>query len=444
MIASDTIVAIATPPGNGGIGIVRLSGPDAFPIASQLFRGDLESHRMRHGQIVDEAGAPVDDVVVLPYCAPNSYTGEDVIEFCCHGGSLTLAAVVRLCLAQGARPAEPGEFTKRAFLNGKLDLAQAEAVCDLIVAGAEAQRRLALRQIEGELSRCVGEVRDRLMSVLAAAEAAVDFSEEVGELDTVAARANLDQALKTVDELLAGFAQGRLVREGAVVAIVGLPNVGKSSLLNALVGTERAIVTSVPGTTRDTIEDQINLEGVPVTLVDTAGLRETSDVVEEIGVRRTREAVSSADLVMLLLSPDDWETPSNDELLDRMPLVVLNKADIAGEETMSAVRQRFPGMVEVSATQRTGLDQLRHELRRRLLGDVPVESALVSRERHQHALLEARGAIAHGNETLSVDVPTDFLCIDLRGALDALGLVTGETATADIVERIFSDFCIGK
>lgn len=439
-MASDTIAAVATPTGVGGLGIVRVSGPEAFPIAVRLFRGPhFDSHRMAHGRIVDENGETVDDVVLLPFRGPQSYTGEDVAEFCCHGGPAVLAAVLRLCYAAGARSAEPGEFTKRAFLNGKLDLAQAEAVADLIHAGAESQRRLAIRQIEGKLSGAIARLRDSLMAVLASAEATVDFSEEVGELDTGLARSRLTDALAQVAEMEQGFAHGRMVREGAVVAIAGLPNAGKSSLLNALLGMERAIVTDIPGTTRDTIEDRILIDDVPVTLLDTAGVRESQDPVERLGVRRTEEALDAADLVLLTLAPESCSEPGSAALADkhRSRLIsVRNKSDLAwppGHEGLP-----------VSAKTGEGLEALRVEIRKRLIGRAPAEAALVSRERHRAALQEAATAIHHGLVTLDSDVPTDFLCIDLRGALDALGLITGETVTADIVERIFSDFCIGK
>ncbi|MEP0767371.1 MAG: tRNA uridine-5-carboxymethylaminomethyl(34) synthesis GTPase MnmE [Fimbriimonadia bacterium] len=443
---TDTIAAIATPAGVGSIGIVRLSGPDAFAIARRLFQGpDIQAGRIVHGRLRAPNGEMVDEVVLLPYAAPHSYTGEDVVEFCCHGGVTCPPAALRLCLQVGARMAGPGEFTQRAFLNGKLDLAQAEAVCDLINATAEAQRRLATRQLEGELSRAVRSIADRITAVIAAAEAAVDFAEEVGELDAQQALDGLTQAHAAIQELRAGYRQGRMIRDGVVVAIVGLPNVGKSSLLNALLGTERAIVTDIPGTTRDTIEDRILLDGVPITLWDTAGLREATDPVEQIGVRRTEEAIERADYLLLVLSPDDWRDPANTRLARVQgvgrTLVVLNQID---RGLIEEVESTFPDVISVSALTGAGLDRLRLALRERILGGAPLDSALVSRERHLTALEEAQTSIEAARRTLEEDMPSDLVTIHLREALDALGLITGETVTADLVERIFADFCVGK
>lgn len=443
---TDTIAAIATPAGVGSIGVVRLSGPHAFAIASRFFRGPhIEPGRILHGFLCGPDGETVDEVVLLPYAAPHSYTGEDVVEFCCHGGVVCPPAVLRMCLQAGARMAEPGEFTQRAFLNGKLDLAQAEAVCDLINATAEAQRKLATRQLEGELSRAVRGVADRLIRVVAAAEAAVDFAEEVGELDAAQAIADLTQAQAAIQELRAGYRRGRMIREGVVIALVGLPNVGKSSLLNALLGTERAIVTDIPGTTRDTIEDRILLDGVPVILWDTAGLRATADPVERLGVRRTEEAIQRADYLLLVLSPDDWHDPANADIVrgqgSGRTLTVLNQID---RGLVPHVEASFPDAIAVSALTGAGLDRLREAIRDRVLGAAPLDSALVSRERHLQALDQASVSVERAQETIGAGMPSDFVTIHLREALDALGLITGETVTADIVERIFSDFCLGK
>lgn len=445
-VHNDTIAAIATPAGMGSIGIVRLSGPEAFPIVRGLFQGpDIRPGHIAHGTLRGLDGEMVDEVVLLPYASPHSYTGEDIVEICCHGGVACPPAVLRLCLEAGARMAEPGEFTQRAFLNGKLDLAQAEAVCDLICATAEAQRRLATRQLQGELSRAVRSIADRLTAVIAAAEAAVDFAEEIGELDSRHALDELAQAHAAIQQLRASYHQGRMIREGVVIAIVGLPNVGKSSLLNALLGTERAIVTDIPGTTRDTIEDRILLDGVPVTLWDTAGLREATDPVEQIGVRRTEEAIERADYLLLVLSPDDWQHPANAELARVQgagrTLVVMNQIDRGAVVEASAI---FPDAIPASARTGSGIDRLRSAMREKILAGAPPDSALVSRERHSKALADAQAAVEAALRTLGEDMPSDFVTIHLREALDALGLITGETVTADIVERIFADFCVGK
>jgi tRNA modification GTPase len=442
-MAGDTIAAIATPPGEGGIGIVRLSGPDAFAIAARIFDGGaLATHRVHHGHITTLEGEVLDEVVVLPYRAPKSYTGEDVIEICCHGGGAVTRAVLRLCYHQGARPADPGEFTKRAFLNERMDLAQAEAVCDLVRATSESQRRLAMRQLEGKLSQRVRQIRDIVLALLTVVEAHVDFSEEIGEIDKESLRGGLVGSVEVIRILREDFRQGRLIREGAVAAIVGLPNVGKSSLLNALVGADRAIVTEIPGTTRDTIEDRIVLDGVPVTLLDTAGLSESEDVVEQIGVRRTGDAIRAADVVLLVLSPSDWDHPENRSVYEERAagrcLVVHNKCDLGGEVP------RLGDPVSVSALTGEGLDGLRAALRDQILGSGPMESALVSRERHDAALADAEQAVNDAIASIDSGAPIDLVAVDLNAALAALGLITGQTVTADVVDRIFSDFCIGK
>ncbi|MFT0745896.1 tRNA uridine-5-carboxymethylaminomethyl(34) synthesis GTPase MnmE [Synechococcus sp. RC10B2] len=452
---TDTIAAIATPPGEGGIGIVRVSGEQAFPIAERLFRRrggskPLQSHRAYFGVIVDPAaGETLDRALLLPFRAPRSYTGEDVAEFHCHGSPYLLRRVLELVWREGARPAEPGEFTLRAFLNGKLDLAQAEAVADLIRARSEAQLRSALALHEGRLSQQVHALGDELLRLLATVEAHIDFSEEIGELDPHTLIHDLQSLLQRLDALLEGAQAGRILREGARVAIVGRPNVGKSSLLNALLGEERAITTEIPGTTRDTLEESLIVGGVPLVILDTAGLRESADVVEQMGVERARRAAERADLILLVydLTAPDWD--ADRALLESLPphtpkLLVGNKVDAAPKRQQHA-RSVFPNSVFISALTGTGLDALQEAILTALeVQRVGEETPTLTHQRHIQAVAEAKRALEQTREALRQGYPPDLIAVDLRAAWLALGAITGETADETLVQRIFRDFCIGK
>lgn len=450
----DTISAIATPPGEGGIGIVRVSGARAFEIARALFRPlpkQIESHRIYVGWLVaPDTGERVDRAVLLPFRAPRSYTGEDVVEFSCHGGTVLLRRVLRLTLQQGARLAQPGEFTLRAFLNGRLDLAQAEAVADLVRARTESAQRLALRQHEGELSRAIYALRESLVAMLARVEAHLDFSDDVGEIDYTQLGEQIRLLIARCQNLLATARYGRLTREGAAVVLAGRPNVGKSSLMNALLGEERAIVTDIPGTTRDVIRESIQVEGIPVQLWDTAGLRETEDTVERFGVERTRRSLQQADLILFVLAAPEGYTSEDQALLERLPrertLLVWNKGDLVPEAEHPFLLQQVSPAVVVSALTGWNLSALRNAIAERLLGSdwTTPEGAIVTNERHQVALQGAIESLQQALQSAEAALPAELVSVDLRGALDALGLITGETVTEDIVERIFSDFCIGK
>lgn len=455
----DTISAVATPPGEGGIGIVRVSGTRALEIARKLFTPlpeQLQSHRVYVGIVTDpETGEHIDRALLLVFLAPRSYTGEDVVEFSCHGGMVLLRRVLRLTLQYGARLAQPGEFTLRAFLNGQLDLAQAEAVADLVRARTESAQRLAMRQHEGELSRAIHALRDELIHLLAGVEAHLDFSEDIGEMDYHYLGQQLQSLITRCQQLLATARYGRLTREGAMVVIAGRPNVGKSSLLNALLGEERAIVTDIPGTTRDVIRENIQVRGIPVQLWDTAGLRDTEDVVERFGVERTQRSLQNADLILFLLAAPDGITDEDRHLLKSLPpertILVWNKCDLLPESAVSALRQQSaqeytsPALT-VSALTGWNLHELREHLAERLLGSdwLTPEGVVITSERHQIALQQAVTSLQQALQSVEESLPTELISVDLRGALDAVGLITGETATEDIVERIFSDFCIGK
>lgn len=446
---TDTICALATPPGTGGLAVIRVSGPSAFSVtdAASGRRSACTSfagHTLHRDTIVGLDGGVIDDVLVSVFHGPRSYTGENVVEISAHGSPLIAGQIIARLLDCGARLARPGEFTERAFLNGKLDLAQAEAVGDLIAAQTAEAQQLARRQTEGRLSQAVQEIRSGVLGVLAQIEATIDFPEDVGELDSAACDAALMQASQQIFDLLATADRGILVREGLSVVLAGRPNVGKSSLLNALLRTSRAIVTATPGTTRDVLEETINLNGVPLRLFDTAGLRETSDEAEQLGVARTHETLHSADIVLLVLDAVAGETPEDADLrltlADRPHLNVWNKWDAAG--------QKVPPVDGVAVSALTGwnLEVLETAiLDLALSGTVSQpESALVTHSRHKQALRAAARQIDQAKASLEAGLPADFASIDLRGVLGALGTITGETATEDVIAEIFSRFCIGK
>ena len=470
----DTIAAIATPPGVGGIGIVRISGPDAFAVGLRVFRPAARapsgapppSHMLTYGHIMDPAtGDVIDEVFAAFMLAPRTYTREDVVEVSAHGGPLLLRRILALILASGARAARPGEMTLRAFLNGRLDLAQAEAVMALINAETDASRRLALRQLQGELSARVREARSNAMAALVRIEASIDFpEEEVPPPDPTELAALIAAARSEMERLLSGAGQGRIIREGLRIAIVGRPNVGKSSLLNTLLGAERAIVTPIAGTTRDTVEERATIGGVALHLVDTAGLTPTDDPIERIGVERSRAAAREADLLLFVLDASvpltDLDTLAvrelaalRDELADGTDdahvslVLVRNKSDLPAAISDADVATLWPGapIVSTSAITRDGTMQLEETIASVALGgQTQPADILVASARHQDALHRAAEHLAAAEETLAAALPLDFVSVDLRGALDALGEITGETATADLLDRIFAEFCIGK
>jgi tRNA modification GTPase len=468
----ETIAAIATPPGVGGIGIVRLSGPSAFAVGMRIFRPahPLEgengqqsappSHHLLYGHVADPTtGDVIDEVLAAFLRAPRTYTREDVVEISAHGGALVLRRILELALAAGARSARPGEMTLRAFLNGRVDLAQAEAVMALINAETDAGHRLALRQLQGELSAEVGQARGHAVDALVRIEASIDFpEEEVPPPDPEELAALLGESRQIVERLLAGADRGQVLREGLRVALVGRPNVGKSSLLNALLRSERAIVTSIAGTTRDTVEEKALLGGIAVQLVDTAGLTPTDDPVERIGVERSRAAAEAADILLLVLDGSAPLTPLDGDVADelrtltageatRPALLLLNKADLPREVADVKAQTLWPGapLIATSTVSGEGLAALEREIGRLALGgEARAGDVLVSSARHKDALRRGLEHLQAASVTLQDALPLDFVAIDLRAALEALGEITGETATADLLDRIFAEFCIGK
>ena len=455
----DTIAAISTPPGEGGIGIVRISGPEALNIAQTLFVGfrqqDLRSARgysLHHGHIIDPTSETVlDECLVSVMRAPHSYTREDIVEVNCHGGRLSLRNVLEAVLHCGARLATAGEFTKRAFLNGRLDLAQAESVIDIIRAKTDAGLQLAVQQLHGKLSTQVETIRQTLQQLLALIEASIDFADEDIELISYPQMSSeLQAALAAIARLLASAHEGKIVRDGLSIAIVGKANVGKSSLLNVFLEEERAIVTPVPGTTRDTIEDYINLNGVPIRLIDTAGIRETSDHVERLGVERSRRLIEQADMILCMFDASVPWTEDDDAFLDMIreqeKILVLNKTDLPAHVSVADVLANFSEpvpMFPISISRQIGLDALKQEIVDEVL-DIPLESVSVTNVRHKQALNLAQKSLMHAQDSTAADMSQEFIALDIREALYHIGEITGETTTEDILDRIFSTFCVGK
>ncbi|MCP9792230.1 tRNA uridine-5-carboxymethylaminomethyl(34) synthesis GTPase MnmE [Vulcanococcus limneticus] len=459
----DTIAAVATAvaAGAGSVAIVRLSGPQAEAIGRRLFVAPgqqcWESHRVLYGHVVDPAtGERVDEALLLLMKAPRSFTREDVVELHCHGGLICVQRVLELVLAAGARRAGAGEFSQRAFLNGRLDLTRAEAVSELVTARSRRAAQLAMAGLDGGLQRRIGGLRERLLDQLAELEARVDFEEDLPPLDAAAVVAELEAVRGALLQLVADAQRGQLLREGLKVAIVGRPNVGKSSLLNRLSRTERAIVTDLPGTTRDLVESELVIQGVPLTLLDTAGIRATDDRVEQLGIARSRAALAAADVVLLLFDLEAGWTAGDQELREQVPpgvplLVVGNKADLAGglagpagaEPTAPAAA---PAVADacISALSGAGQEHLEQALLRRCGhgGDQGLQVAL---NRRQHDLAAAAAAaLARSLEAAQQQLPWDFWTIDLRAAARALGEITGEEINEAVLDRVFARFCIGK
>ncbi len=464
---ADTIAAVATAPGRGGIGIVRLSGAKAFAIAatiSSIPEARLQPRLAQYATFRDGSGEAIDEGLVLPFRAPASFTGEDVVELQGHGGPVVMDLLLSRCLALGARLARPGEFSERAFLNDKLDLAQAEAIADLIDARSAAAARGAVRSLQGVFSDCISSLVEALIHLRMFVEAAIDFPEE--EIDFLAdgqVSAMLTTLESDLDELLARTRAATLLREGITVVIAGRPNAGKSSLLNALVGREAAIVTPIAGTTRDLLREQLAIDGIPVNIVDTAGLRDSDDPVEQEGIRRAWSEVRNADVVLLLVDGTQATGTDPRELWpdfvaalapQQALLVVRNKADLSGEPAglLPAPRGEgampptapHPDAVAISARTGAGIDDLRTLIKQRVGAGDFGESAFVARRRHLDALQRARASLANGRTQLERNRAGELLAEDLRVAQQALGEITGEFSADDLLGRIFSSFCIGK
>jgi tRNA modification GTPase len=452
MNLDDTIVAIATPPGRGGIGVVRVAGPEACAIAGSMLRlkQELSAGRALFGELIEPAtGERIDETVVTFFAKPHSYTTDDVVEISAHGSPVVLRHIVELAAARGARLAEPGEFTMRAFLNGRIDLTQAEAVRDLIESQTLYQARVAAQQLEGALSRRLQPVKRTLVELVATMEAGIDFAEDdVAVLPSAEIISRIEEVRRPLEQLRASFAYGKMVHEGLTLAIVGRPNVGKSSLFNRLVEHERAIVTATPGTTRDLVTETVALGGVPIKLVDTAGIRHSADEAESIGIRKSYEALSEADLVLVVLDSTRELSAEDRELLvacaDGRGLAVANKADLAPQAALQIDEAR---VFRTSAVTGEGIDALRAAILDQVSGGAAQserEPGFLTNIRHQRLVEESLSCLAAATHAVERNIPHEMIMLDLYGALRPLDAITGETTTDDILNLIFSSFCIGK
>ena len=457
--STDTIAAIATPPGTGGIGIIRISGGTAAAILKQIFTpkyptAQFESHKLYYGTIADSAGKVLDEVLAVFMRSPATYTVEDVVELHCHGSYVLLQKVLATVFALGARPAEPGEFTKRAFLGGRIDLTQAEAVIELLQAQTDKGIDLAVNQLQGHLTDELEPVRKELIAILALLEVAIDFpDDDVELLDKKAIETQLkSNILKPIEALIRSVSSGKIIREGISVVIAGRPNVGKSSLLNTLLREERALVTPLPGTTRDTIEESIVIDGIPVHLVDTAGIRAHKDVVEELGMERARRKMDAADLVLFLLDASQPLTKRDLELYatikEKQHIVVFNKTDRGNEQELFVLHEKFEQetRVEISAKENVGIDTLRETIFKIVLGDDQAAEVglCVPNVRHLAALKKTADACHRLLAAICDGAPCDLLAVDAQDGLDYLGDIVGLTTPEDVLDAIFNEFCIGK
>jgi len=453
---SDTITAIATPPGFSGIGIVRISGKDALSIADKLFQGkrrlsELSGYQACYGWVVEE-GEKLDEVIALVMRAPRSYTREDVVEFHCHGGPVVLKRVLEAVLRKGARLAEPGEFTMRAFLAGRIDLSQAEAVSQLIFAQTESAARSALRGLAGELGEKTRQLRQRLVEVLADLEAGLDFAEE--EIEFISP-SDLLKSLREIDfelsRLINRAQAGMILSEGINLVIAGRPNVGKSTLMNALLERDRVIVTPYPGTTRDVVEEMVNIAGVPVRLSDTAGIRREADEIEKYGVERSYQAIARADLVLLLLDGSEPLTDHDQKLLketeDKNRLIIINKIDLAQKISEKELAGFIQGeqILKISAKTGQGIEELKRKIEEMIFtGELSGEDALVASLRQLELLRASREQIQRAIKTAQQGLSEEFIASELRRGVELLGEISGESVSEEMLEIIFSKFCIGK
>jgi tRNA modification GTPase len=472
----DTIAAISTPIGQGGIGIVRISGPEALQIADKIFlaarrkysnkkAAKFKTYTINYGWIVENSklktqnlglrnnNSVVDEVILSVMRAPKSYTREDVVEINCHSGIVNLRKILDLVLEAGARLAEPGEFTKRAFLNGRIDLAQAEAVLDIIQAKTEASLRLGIEQLKGRLSYQINNIRDRLLDVLANLEASIDFPEEDIETRSIKRLAReIVRARECLDKLIKNSSKGKLLREGIKVVIAGRPNVGKSSLLNALLEEERAIVTAIPGTTRDTIEEVINLGGMPLRFFDTAGILRPKDLIDKEAIRRTHQMISAAELILLVLDGSQrinkFDRVFIDEIRHKTKIIVINKIDLPQKIKIEGLKKLGikEHIVRISALKHTGLEELENVILKKVWPGrlTATDEIIVSNARHIESLRKSLRSVKKANESINKGLSAELVSVDVKEAIEHLDAIIGRSLDRDLLDKIFSEFCIGK
>lgn len=456
----DTITSISTPMGEGAIGIVRLSGPEAVEIGDKLYKGkkklkDVPSHTINYGHIIDpETDEVVEEVMISVLRAPKTFTREDIIEINCHGGILTINRILELTMTHGARMAEPGEYTKRAFLNGRIDLSQAEAVMDFIRSKTDRASKVAMNQIEGRLSDLIKRQRQSILEILAQVEVNIDYPEydDVEDATTEFLLAQSKKIKNEIDQLLETGTQGKIMREGLSTVIVGKPNVGKSSMLNNLIQDNKAIVTEVAGTTRDVLEEYVNVRGVPLRLVDTAGIRDTEDIVEKIGVERSRKALSEADLILFVLNNNEPLTEEDHTLYEVIKnedaIVIVNKTDLERRLDIEEVKTMIgdTSLIQTSMLKQEGIDELELQIRDLFFGGEVQNQDMtyVSNSRHISLLKQARQTIQDAIDAAEAGIPMDMVQIDLTRTWEILGEIIGESASDELINQLFSQFCLGK
>ncbi|MHB8063856.1 MAG: tRNA uridine-5-carboxymethylaminomethyl(34) synthesis GTPase MnmE [Ruminiclostridium sp.] len=459
MYVEDTIAALSTPFGTGGIGVIRISGEKAFEVAAKIFvsaksMDEISSHSVIYGKIVDpETKTVVDEVLLLKMCKPKTFTREDVVEINCHGGIVVINRVLELLLKYGARPAEAGEFTKRAFLNGRIDLSQAEAIIDLINSKTVESSKAAVSHLEGRLSNKLKAIRAILVELLAHIEVTVDYPEhDIEEITSEKVLESLKVIKSELMTLAKTFDRGKILREGINIVIAGKPNVGKSSLLNQLAGSTRAIVTEIPGTTRDTIEEYVNIKGIPAKIIDTAGIRSTQDIVEKIGVDKAYKAIVDADLIIIVIAADTGILQEDVEVLEsikgKKSIVLINKTDLVDKQKINELREQVNAniVLEASVFNEQGIDKLEDKISEMFFkGDISQnDEILLTNARHKNLVDQAVSAIDQALNSFTFGMPLDMVTIDIKSSAEYIGQITGESLDEDVMHNIFSRFCIGK